>query len=180
MASRCVAEGGQPVPRGSQRLRLGPSRIAVAASSYSPGLAASVTLGRSADDPTALYLKFDLDPKRRPIAAAFLLLDPQGGTARGGDLTLEVSRAANAWSAPAFAWDDQPGFAAPTAQGLASASAVSEIRVDVTEVARFLAQYPDKDFGVAVRAEQETEVGLTLATGVDGGRAPSLDVYFSP
>ena len=47
----------------------------------------------------------------------------------------------------------------------------------VAELLSFLAAHPSQDHGFVVRATEQSEVGVTLATGLDGGLPPRLDVY---
>ncbi|HET9930510.1 MAG TPA: hypothetical protein VFQ35_07480 [Polyangiaceae bacterium] len=178
LASRCVPEGGAAVPNASKRLLLRPSALGVArAHAESGGMAPGVTLGRRADNDTALYVRFDSDWNEGRVASAFLLLDPLPGSASGEDVALEVWRSRRDFVSSTFGWSVQPGLAPPFARGLARSAPPAPVRVDVTELLRFFATHPSQDHGFVVRATNQSESGVTLATGIDGGAPPRLDVY---
>ena len=178
LASRCVLEGSAAVPNAARRLLLRPSALGVARGRESnPGMAPGVTLGRRADNDTALYVRFDSQWNQGRIVSAFLLLDPLPGSPSASDITLEVWRARRDFTSTTFAWSAQPGLAPPYARGISRALPPSPVRVDVTELLSFLAAHPSQDHGFVVRATEQSEVGVTLATGLDGGLPPRLDVY---
>lgn len=180
LASRCAIEGGAPVPPETRRFLLRPSALAIASRAPTVGVAPSVTLGARASAPSALYLRFEQPWRAGRIRAAFLLLEPLPGALAGPDVSLEVWRTSRNWSASAFRWSEQPGFAPPFARAIGRAAPPTPVRVDVTEIVRHFAQHPSADFGFAVRASEEADAGITLSTGVDGGSAPRLDVYTDP
>ncbi|MGC4086477.1 MAG: hypothetical protein QM756_01010 [Polyangiaceae bacterium] len=178
LASRCVLEGGAPVESATQRMLLWPKAIAIASSAEDPhGLAPSVTLGQSPSAPTALYVRFEPSYRTpRKVHAAFLLLDPHAGAPGADEITLEVWRARRDVTREHVSWSQQPGFAPPFARGLSRFAPATPLRVDVTELLRFFTEHPALDHGFVVRAA-EGQGSLTLATGVDGGLPPRLDVY---
>lgn len=177
LASRCVAEGSVPVPEGSRRLLLTPTGLALASSEPSASLPPSVTLGQHSDGARAFYLRFPPTFRKTKVRAAFLLLEPRPGALAGPDVPLEVWRADGAWRTEELSARTQPGLAPPVATALGRATPHATVRVDVTEIVRFLATHPELDHGLVVRATERTTAGIAFATGVAGGRAPRLDVY---
>lgn len=166
------------MPNASRRLLLRPAALGVARGrASSAGLAPGVTLGRRADDDTALYVRFDSEWNQGRIVSAFLLLDPLPGSPSAEDVALEVWRARRDFTSQNFAWSAQPGLAPPFARGISRTLPPSPVRVDVTELLTFIAAHPSQDHGFVVRASNQSDVGVTLATGLDGGLPPRLDVY---
>jgi hypothetical protein len=51
------------------------------------------------------------------------------------------------------------------------------LRVDVTEIAAYLAEHAESDHGIAVRAGGGSDVGASFATGASGETAPRLELY---
>lgn len=111
------------------------------------------------------------------MRAAFLLLEPRAAALSGPDVMLEVGCARHEWRGRELTANQQPGLVAPFSQGIARSAPALPVRVDVTEIVRFWAEHPDRDYGLGVRASRTTDVGVSLATGVAGGAAPRLDVY---
>jgi hypothetical protein len=151
--------------------------MAIAKNSAAPGLPPSITLGRRADEPAALYVRFEPSWSRAKVRSAFLLLDARAGVPAGSDVDLEVWRARREFSSENFSWSRQPGFMPPFARGIGRAVTNSPVRIDVTELLRFFAAHPAQDHGFLVRATSRAETGITFATGADGGLPPRLDVY---
>jgi hypothetical protein len=174
-----VVEGGAPVPEGTRRLLLAASAVARASSPPDPALPPSVTLGREAGPRTVLYVRFDSLPASRSIQSAFLLLEAQPASFSSEDVPLEVWRVNHRWGGSSFGWSEQPGLAPPFARGIGRAQPPAPIRIDVTALVRYAAEHPGRDYGLAIRASDSTDTGLTLSTGADGGRAPRLDVYLA-
>lgn len=178
LASRCVLEGGEAVPGASRRLLLRPSALGVARGGRDAGgMAPSVTLGRRADDETALYVRFEPSWNQGRVVAAFLLLEPLPGAAHNDDVNLEVWRSRADFPSDTFRFDTQPGLVPPFARGLARSAPPSPVRVDVTSLVQFLRSHPAEDHGFVVRAASEDDAGISIATGLDGGLPPRLDVY---
>jgi hypothetical protein len=160
---------------------LRPAAIAVASTEPDPnGIAASVTLGRAAAAPTAIYLRFDPTWRERgQVLSGFLLFETQPGARSSEDVPLEVWRARGDFAGESLKWSQQPGFAPPSARGIGRSAPPLPVRIDVTELLRFFSEHPTQDHGFLVRAESVVEHGLTLSTGTDGGLPPRLDVYLS-
>jgi hypothetical protein len=177
LASRCAAEGGVPVPPRTRRVRLGPSALGLAAPEPSASMPSSVTLGARVDNERALYMRFPASWRGNRVRTAFLLLEPRAAALTGSDVLLEVGCVRQDWRGSALAWNEQPGLVAPFSRGIARAAPPLPVRVDVTELVRFWAAHPERDFGLGVRANGTSELGVALATGLDGGMAPRLDVY---
>jgi len=170
---RCVLEGAMPVDPRAERVVALPAGLALASDDEQVVPSASVTLGSSR---ATLYLRFEPVWESRPVQAAFLLLDPAEHSVGGPDVELEVWRARREWSGAAFSFRQQPGVTAPLARGIARSIPPLPVRVDVTELVQFAAQHPRQDHGFAVRSRSDGPL-VTIATGSDGGRAPTLDVY---
>ncbi len=179
MAARCAREGGAPVPAESRRILLRPQALAFASDEPTDGLGASVTLGSDSGSHRAIYVRFDPRWKNGKVISAFLLLEPSAGAPRGGDVGLEVWRAEKTWQGPNLPCSRQPGLAPPFARGIGRAAPALPVRIDVTELVRFFADHPERDHGFVVRASDAHDPGITLATGLDGGEPPRLDVYLS-
>lgn len=140
-------------------------------------MAPSVTLGRSSDEDTALYLRFEPSWNQGRVVSAFLLLEPLPGAGRHEDITLEVWRSRGDFPSMTFRSDAQPGLVPPFARAIARSAPASPARVDVTALVQFLATHPGHDHGFVVRAASDTDDGVSVATGIDGGLPPRLDVY---
>jgi hypothetical protein len=160
-----------------------PSSIAALSSSGATlGLAADVCfggpLGRS-----ALYLKFASDWREQgTLWQAFIALSPLEGAAVDAEpITVEAWRVNSAWQPDALhVWSDKPALAPPHVSASVSTSPARELRIDVTELVRFAAQNPDRDFGIALIASGGSGHGSSFATGISGGRAPRLEIQFKP
>jgi len=163
-----------------ERLVSNPSRIAFLASDRArAGLGGEIRfggpLGRS-----ALYLKFPTAWRTRGIPRrAFLTLSPREGATNGDEtLTVEAWRIAADWQAARLQhWRDKPSLAPPYARRKLSPGPARELRIDVTELVRFAAENPERDFGMAVIASGSDGPGATFSTGFAGGLAPRLELY---
>ncbi|HKO54159.1 MAG TPA: DNRLRE domain-containing protein [Polyangiaceae bacterium] len=133
-------------------------------------------LGRS-----ALYLKFPSQWRARGIPEqAFLTLSARESSAiTDATVTLEAWRISADWQAHTLQhWSDKPSLAPPYARTRISASPAQNLRIDITELVRFAAQNPERDFGVAVIASASEGPGVTFSSGFAGGSAPRLELYF--
>lgn len=135
----------------------------------------SVMLG-APGDAAALFLRFAPIWRGARIDSAFLILDPAPRTQTREDVPLEVSRIHGAWEA-----SDEPrkrlNRALPSVRGIGRSFAGTPIRIDVTPIIAYLAEHPDEDLGLAVAAARAVPPGIAIATGLDGGSPPRLDVY---
>jgi hypothetical protein len=61
---------------------------------------------------------------------------------------------------------------------MASSSPPKPLRIDVSELLRFATENPELDHGIALIASGGSGAGATFSTGMDGGAAPRLEVYF--
>ena len=52
------------------------------------------------------------------------------------------------------------------------------LRIDVTEIVRYLKQHPRGDYGIALKAGSGSDLGVSYSTGSSGGVAPKLELYF--
>jgi hypothetical protein len=156
---------------------LAPIALAVASDAATPDLAASVRFGSAGSGPVALYVRFDSKAYSEDTESAFLLLDPESHSTPSEDIELEVGRARRAWQGSDFSWAGQPGFTSPVARGVARTHPALPIRIDVTELVRFIAAHPPAAFGFVVRAREKRPFGVSVATGMYGGSAPRLDIY---
>jgi hypothetical protein len=179
LANRCAALETSPVRETTRRVVVAPIALAVASEHDSPNLAASVSLGSRQRGPAALYVRFDPKAYAARVEAAFLLLDPGVHSRFSQDVELQVGRAESAWRGTALSWSDQPGFGSPVARGIARTAPPSPIRIDVTELVRFVAEHPASDYGFVVRARERHAYGVSIATGTASGSAPRLDVYLT-
>jgi hypothetical protein len=135
----------------------------------------SVMLGAPGED-AALFLRFAPIWRGARIDAAFLILDPAPRTQTREDIPLEVSRIHSAWDV-----SEGPRKplrrALPSVRGLGRSFPGTPIRIDVTPIVAYLARHPDQDLGLAVAATREVPPGIAIATGLDGGSPPRLEVY---
>jgi hypothetical protein len=135
----------------------------------------SVVLGAPGSG-AALFLRFAPIWRGARIDAAFLILDPAPGTRTREDIPLEVSRIHGSWET-----SDEPrkrlSRALPSVRGIGRSFPETPIRIDVTTIIAYLAAHPDQDLGLAVAATREVPPGIAIATGLDGGSPPRLDVY---
>jgi hypothetical protein len=132
-------------------------------------------LGRS-----ALYLKFPAEWHALGIPRqAFLTLSPREGSAvSNSPLTLEAWRVSADWQPRDLQhWSQKPSLAPPYARNRVTSSPARELRIDVTELVRFAAENPERDFGLAVIASGSDGPGVTFASGFADGVAPYLELY---
>lgn len=158
---------------------LEPSAIAaLEPGQHMTGLPAQVrfggTFGRS-----ALFLKFPDAWRARGVPTrAFVTLDArEAAPADVGTVRVEAWRVNAAWQGAELEhWSDKPALAPPYASTEVSAAS-NELRIDVTELVRFAAEHPERDFGLALISRGGTGHGASFATGMSGGRAPRLELY---
>lgn len=183
LANRCVPAGGAPVPAGTERIVLEPRAIAVVSSrGQSRSLPGTVVFGSRAEGSSVIYLGFPtVRSKRHRIASAFLLLEPMPDTpVSRQDVTVHAWRVGQRWSPNNVTWLQQPKLLPPTSRGIARASPPSELRIDVTELERFVAQRERNDWGIALEASGGNGFGVTYSTGVYAAPAPRLELYLAP
>lgn len=180
LANRCAELGSEPVAENASRSIARVTEMAVIASDldYAGSLPGAVSFGAEQAGTVELLLRFDPIWRRSGrVEQAFLLLDPlPRGRASAANVTVDVWRVEGAWSTSGLSWMTQPDLGHPKAEGIASANQ-SPLRVDVTQLVRFLKRFPEKDHGLAVRAGGHDAAGVSYATGVAGGRAPRIEVY---
>jgi hypothetical protein len=180
----CAACGSganyDPIPVASQRWVQTPSELAVLTQEQAQsGLPGAVTFG-AASGRSAIFLRFPPEWRARGVPLrAFLALEPRAGTAVEAELVrVEAWRVRSAWQPSALhTWSDKPELAPPYVSALASSSPARTLRLDVTELARFLARNPELDQGIALIASGGSGRGASFATGMSGGVAPRLEVY---
>lgn len=130
---------------------------------------------------SALYLKFPNEWRARglPLRAAFLTLSPRAGSvSQDAPVTLEAWRISADWQPQTVRrWSDKPSLALPHALTRLSATPTQDVRLDVTELVRFAAQNPEREFGIALIASGTPAAGAAFDTGFAGGRAPRLELY---
>ena len=175
LAARCVAAGENPVDPTSFRRSAIPSRMALARGDRREEVGPSVVLGAPGED-AALFLRFAPIWRGARIDAAFLLLEPAPRTQTREDVPLEVSRIHGAWEASTEP-RERLSRALPVVRGLGRSFADAPIRIDVTPLVAYLAEHPAQDLGLAVAAAHEVPPGIAIATGLDGGAPPRLEVY---
>ena len=166
----------------SVRLVATPNSIAaLSAAQVTLGLPAEICfggpLGRS-----ALYLTFPaIGRERGAPQQAFISLSARSGAASdGSSVTIEAWRISSAWKPSELQrWSDKPELAPPYARAELSNSPAEDLRIDVTELLRFAARDPERDFGLALLASGSAGHGVSFATGMGGGRAPRLELFYS-
>jgi hypothetical protein len=177
LANRCLPQGAEPVPLGSARVVVEPTRSAVVREGgLGRDLPATVTFGGPPALNQQLLLSFPEAWADIEVEAAFLLLHPApDAEPTGSDVPVSVSLAAAAWSAGVVG--KAPARKSPETMGLARTRPPAPLRIDVTEQVRALgAQH---DHGLLLRAEGDVTRGATYLTGADG-LPPRLDVYGRP
>lgn len=179
LANRCVPSGGEPVSPKAIRAVLEPTRLAVVSAQIEPGaLPTVVTFGSHARGATRLLLEFRDSLQLREVEAAFLLLDPASGVARGNeDVTVEAFRLADAWDDAALSWVRAPRRLLPSATGIARPSPPTPLRIDVTNIVRYLAAHPEAHRGLLLSAGAGAGAGVSFSTGIAGGQGPRLELY---
>jgi len=182
LACACARPPRDPeLTRARERLVTSASQIAALSvadgrTESSPELRFAGPRGRS-----ALYLKFPNDWRARelPLRAAFLTLSPRAGSvSHDTPITLEAWRISADWQPQMLRrWSDKPALALPYTRTRLSATPTHDVRLDVTELVRFAAQNPEREFGIAVIASGSASAGAAFDTGFAGGRAPRLELY---
>jgi hypothetical protein len=137
------------------------------------GLPSAIALGAKTSGRVLVYLEFpELEPSRRLLRAE-LLLSPSG--AAFGRVPIELSRT-EAPSGKLRRWSDQPRALYPRIAAHVSARSWPE-RLDVTEILQAQARRKEPP-RLLVRAEPGEGEGVLIATGVSGGDAPRLEIYW--
>jgi len=164
----------------SQRIVSTPSSIAfVASDGITTGLGGEIRFGGPRGR-SALYLKFPSELRARGAPRqAFLTLSAREGSAISDvPLTLEAWRISADWQPSELQhWFEKPSLAPPYARTRITSSPPRELRIDVTELMRFAAENPERDFGIAVIAAGSDGPAASFDTGFAGGTAPRLDLY---
>jgi len=167
-------------PPARKRIVSSPSSIAFVSSDRErSGLSGEIRfggpLGRS-----ALYLKFPTEWRALGTPRqAFLTLSPREGSAvSDSPVTLEAWRINADWQPHQLRhWSAKPSLAPPYARASVTSSPARELRIDVSELVRFAAENPERDFGIAVIASGSDGPGATFSSGFAGGVAPHLELY---
>ena len=172
--------GLSALPDTSQRFVATPSALAVLSQSRSwSGLPGDVTFG-DPDGRSALYLQFAPEWRARgaPLKG-YLTLEPRlGATPDAEFVRIEVWRVRAPWQPGALhTWSDKPELAPPYVSAVISSSPARTLRLDISELLRFLAKNPALDQGIALIARRGDGHGASFATGISGGAAPRLEVY---
>ncbi len=168
LANRCVVQGYDPVAAGTRRIVVEPSALSVV-SAKGEGDEGSVTFGGRATGAVALHLAFAGGWREAGrVESAFLLLDAVPGSPPGRD------------DVPVVAWRVAgAALRPPFGRGVARSSPPSPLRIDVTEIVRFLVEHPRADQGIAVVATAGEGHGASYLTGAAGGAAPRLEIYLA-
>ena len=165
----------------STRLVVTPTAIAtLSADHQTRGLPAEISFG-SAFGRSALYLQFAGDWRRlgTPQQATLALSASEGAPIDDAPVTLEAWRVNGAWQPDELQhWSDQPALAPPHATLTFHATSAQDARIDVSELLRFAAQNPERDFGIALLAGGGSGHGASFATGMSGGNTPRLELQF--
>ena len=172
-----AAPNAQPV---RQRVVSSPSSVAFVSSQREvSGLSGEIRFG-GPQGRSALYLKFPTEWRALGIPRqAFLTLSPrEGGAVSNSPLTLEAWRVSADWQPHHLhRWSEKPSLAPPYARTTVTSSPARELRIDVTELVRFAAENPERDFGIAVIASGSEGPGASFSSGFAGGVAPQLELY---
>ncbi len=168
------------LPPSRLRWVLSPSAIASLSSDHDTlGVPAEIRLG----DPlgrSALYLKFPNDWSQHGlIRQAFLTLTPSdGAVSDDSPISVEAWRVKSDWQPEQLhAWSDKPELGPPYARCDIPSTPPRALRIDVSELVRFAASDPQRDFGLALLSRGGEGRGLAFTSGMSGGNAPELDVY---
>jgi len=132
-------------------------------------------LGRS-----AVYLKFSAEWRARgiPEQAFLTLFARESSASTDAPVTLEVWRINADWQPRTLRhWSAKPSLAPPYARTRVTASPAQDVRIDVTELVRFAAQNPERDFGIGVISSGGEGPGVSFSSGLAGGLAPRLELY---
>ena len=168
------------LPPHSQRWVLSPSAIASLSSDHDTrGLPADIRLG----DPfgrSALYLKFPNDwTEHGRVLQAFLTLTPSdGAVSPDAPIGVEAWRVKSEWQPEQLhVWSDKPELGPPYARSELPSTPARELLIDVSELVRFAASDPKRDFGLALLTRGGQGAAMAFTSGVSGGKGPQLDVY---
>ena len=185
VANRCAERGSDPVGGATDRIVLEPVGAGVVSQSgHETGLPAAVTFGSRALGRTTLYLAFPLDNRpRHRIISAFVLLEPISGTpVDRHEIEVEAWRIRSAWQPASLGKSSEPGLGLPKGAGIVRAAPRQTLRIDVTELVRYLddptLQGSGRDHGLALTAAAGAGHGASFATGAGPGRGPRLEIYF--
>lgn len=168
--------GGAPAPTllsvQHGRTLLEPSRLAVVSSEREAGqVPSAVSLGGPRSGTVLLYLEFPLPRPRRRLVRADLVLEVSGTP--GSSVEVEVSGSDFADGSPA-------SFAEPRSVGARTTAELrvdgAPARLDVREVVS--SQSEATQLRLLLRAAPRAPEPLLVATGVSGGMAPRLDLYW--
>lgn len=139
------------------------------------GLPPTVTFGGPEATGEELLVRFPRSWTELDVRAAFLLLEPaRDADPSGTDVELQVALAAGPWGSGAIR--RAPSDQAPASAGLGRTRPPALLRIDVTAMLQALAERPESDHGLVVRAVAPSARGATYLTGGAGG-VPRLDVY---
>jgi hypothetical protein len=183
LANFCSAVGDLPVSQGHERVELPPASMSVvSASRHRASLPAAVVLGSRSVGAVSLYLRFALPTvSKARLERAFLRLDPASGVAPSTDrVPVQVWRVATSWTPSTLRWLSQPPTRPPGADGLARTNPPQSLRIDVTELARYLRENPQDDHGIVLKAAGVTSRGAVFSTGAASGKMPVLELYLRP
>jgi hypothetical protein len=181
LANRCAIRGGLAVPEGLRRLELAPVDIAlVSASQHRASLPAALVLGSRATGGVSLYLRFVLPTARiARLERAFLRLEPMSGVTPSTErIPVTVWRVGKSWTSSGLDWLYQPPARPPGGAGWARTDPPQSLRIDVTELVRYLRDHPLDDHGIVLKADASATRGAAFATGSAAGRLPVLELYF--
>ena len=179
-SSACARPGRESAAQVARvRLVSAPSSIAyVSPASDAPGLSGEICfggpLGRS-----ALYLKFANEWRKQgvPSEAFLTLFAHEGSASSDAPVTLEAWRISADWQPRTLRWSEKPSLAPPYARTRIKSSPAQDLRLDISELVRFAAQNPERDFGIAIIASGSEGPGVTFSSGLAAGRAPRLELY---
>ncbi len=181
LASTCVPqEGGEPVSPESQRVVLTPARWLVTSQRGLAGQPPAVHLGGPADE--ELLLDFSVAGAvpggARRLERAFLILAPLPGGAASPELVnVTAARLTEPWdSRGASRWGGAPRRGHPLSAGLSRTAL--PLRVDVTALVQRWLDNPRSSHGVVVAASSSHGLPHAYATGLGGGAAPRLELYY--
>jgi hypothetical protein len=179
LANRCSPAGIAPVHPDARRLVLEPTELSVLSADCEPGdaLPGAIAFGRRAGSGTSLYMRFEPRWRGQHLQSAFLLLDPMPDTARTGrDIPVDAWRVREPWQR-GMSPLRPAGLAPPRSSAIARAGPALPLRVDVTNIVRWLDEHPRSDHGVALAADGVDEHGASFATGATIGTGPRLELY---
>jgi len=179
LANRCATAGIAPVHPDTRRLVLEPIELSVLSAERAAGdaLPGAVAFGRRAGGRTSLYMRFEPRWRGQHLQSAFLLLDPMPGTPQTGrDVPVGAWRVQEAWRRNMSPLRPAK-LALPRSAAVARTGPALPLRVDITEIIRWLDEHPRSDHGVALAADGVDEHGATFATGATVGLGPRLELY---